>query len=91
MEFREEMTTSIERAGKRMRDSGLVDQWFEGRDRKLRKITENINGPLFEELMKETTYENGAFVEHFRRGDLCNIIRARVSSRNVQALPFVET
>ena len=65
---REEQIQKIERLAKQHEDSGKVDEWFKDTDEGVRKISERVNGPLWEALLKQTAFEDPGVAETFRRG-----------------------
>ena len=73
----EEVTThradtifSIEEADRRMRQSGLCEEWFAGADVATRQVAGGANGHLFQTLLKASGYHDVACVDSLREGRL---------------------
>ena len=63
------MIRSIERAGRRMHNSGACEEWLKDADHELRKTVRQVNGPLLQSLLEASGYEDARCIEMFREGD----------------------
>jgi len=68
MKEREEMISQLELASEEIWLSGKGAQWFQQSDEIIKKVTEGVNGFLFEQLLKASHYRDTAAVELFRQG-----------------------
>ena len=68
MQEREEMISQLELASEEIWLSGKGAQWFRNSDEIIKKVTEGVNGFLFEQLLKASHYRDTAAVELFRQG-----------------------
>ena len=68
MEYREFAITRIEEFAKKLIDDGLVSKWFAGTDELTRRVSGKFNGPLAEELAKQTCYIDKDCIQMFRDG-----------------------
>ena len=58
----------IRSMAKRMRDSGATSHWFRGSDAITQQVAGCVNGPLFEQLVREAGHVDLDCVEMFRKG-----------------------
>ena len=68
MTKRNAMIAQIEQANNTMRKSHGCEEWFKGCDPLVRKVTKNVNGALFQQLLVATDYHDVDCVNMFRRG-----------------------
>lgn len=68
MEYREFAITKIEEFANKLINDGLVSKWFEGTDELTRRVSGKFNGPLAEELAKQTGYIDEDCIQMFREG-----------------------
>eukprot|EP00973_Karenia_brevis_P067448 9381602-Karenia_brevis.AAC.1 len=52
----EAFIVKLEEADKRMREWGFLGQWFGTADEQIRGVAGDVNGALFEALLKSTEY-----------------------------------
>ena len=62
------MISKLEQANIAMKQSGLYDTWFGDADLELRGVTKEVNGALFEALLRATKYSDVECVELLRSG-----------------------
>jgi hypothetical protein len=67
-QWREAATQAIEQRAQDLRCSGAVDEWFQGTEEAVRGVSSTVNGPLLEELVRESHFEDSTVVECFRVG-----------------------
>ena len=70
------MISKIQEAGAEIRESGVLTEWFEGCDEKVKKVTEFVNGVLLSELLQQGGHADLECAEIFREGKFA-ILRAR--------------
>ena len=69
MNYRENAIRAIEELATTLKKEGKVKKWLdEARDDKVRRISENINGPLLEILATKIQYHDQRAIELFREG-----------------------
>ena len=78
------MISKIEEAGAEIRESGVLTEWFEGCDEKVKKVTELVNGVLLSELLEKGGHADLECAEIFREGKVA-IIEARRASHSLFA------
>ena len=66
--WREAATQAIEKRAQHLRCIGAVEEWFQGVDETVRGVASSVNGPLLEELARESHFEDVTCVECFRVG-----------------------
>ena len=65
---REFVTVSVEDAVKSAQVSGVAEQWFEGCDSCVVGVSQNVCGPVMEQLGHFTKYKDVSCVQLFRTG-----------------------
>ena len=65
---REAMIRAIEADARALRLSGAVDRWFGDADKSIRAITEGVNGPLFDTLLRAAEHEDLECTDLFKHG-----------------------
>ena len=69
MRLREGTIQVIEDLGKTLREQGKTQKWLQSiKDDKVRKISENINGPSLEVLTTKINYHDQKVIELFKEG-----------------------
>jgi len=68
MEHREHAITKIEEFANKLINDGLVSKWFDGTDELTRRVSGKFNGPLAEELAKQSGYIDKDCIQMFRDG-----------------------
>ena len=65
---RDAMIKTLEQANNEQRKAQGCENWFNGCDPLVRKVTEDVNGALFQQLLDATDYHDIDCVNLFRRG-----------------------
>ena len=60
--------TRLSEADRRMRQSGLCQRWLGEADAALTRVVREINGPLFEQLLRQSDYDDMACLDLLRHG-----------------------
>ena len=68
IELRETVMDQLEEANRRMNAAGICSKWLEGCDEEVTKLSRNVNGHLFGELMCVYDYHDASCVELLRNG-----------------------
>ena len=58
----------LSEADRRMRQSGLCQRWLGEADASLIRVVREINGPLFEQLLRQSDYDDMACLDLLRHG-----------------------
>ena len=65
---RDAMIAQLEQANNTQRKTQACENWFNGCDPLVRKVTKDVNGALFQQLLVATDYHDVDCVNLFRRG-----------------------
>jgi hypothetical protein len=68
IEEREDFTCSLERAGAAMWASGVAGDWYAQADPCVQRVSEGVNGLLFDHLATITSFGDSECVQFFRKG-----------------------
>ena len=91
MEHREAVVGIIEEMVQQMKASGQVQRWQDAiKDPKIKKISEEVNGPLLELLATKVEYHDAKVIELFREGaPLVGVLPKAGLGKLVQAEPEI--
>ena len=66
--YRETIMSAIEKDAQRFIDTGLAAAWFGDADSQIKKVSQEVNGPLLELLLKVSNHVDMQCPELFRQG-----------------------
>ena len=72
--LRNEVIEAFEEADRRMRNSGMLEKWYEGCHEDVRKVCAGTNGKLFCDLLEKAKYKDADAVQMLRRGVMSVVV-----------------